>query len=290
MQCHGLPSHTNLILVFLLVHADTSKPDTNRGQTVALTDTFTRNIKYSGAPAGDKHSDGGGMYLHITKAGKYWRMNYRFAGKQKTLALGVYPAVSLADARQGRDKARKLLAQGTDPSTAKREDQRATATAAANTFELVAREFHQSKGDSWSTGYAAKWLRGLEKDLFPYVGALALATITAPVLLDALRRIEKRGAIESAHTLRQTAGQVFLYGVQTGRCERNPALDLHGALTPGNVKHMAALREPGSKSGPHRCGSLKYLTTGFAKSLPRPPFAFPGLQSPHRPPPTCGSP
>ncbi len=231
-------------MVFLLVHADTSKPDTNKGQTVALTDTFTRNTKHSGAPAGDKHSDGGGMYLHITKAGKYWRMNYRFAGKQKTLALGVYPAVSLAEARQGRDKARKLLAQGTDPSTAKREDQRATATAAANTFELVAREFHKSKGDSWSTAYAAKWLRGLEKDLFPYVGALALATITAPVLLDALRRVEKRGAIESAHTLRQTAGQVFLYGVQTGRCERNPAPDLNGALKPVNVTHMAAILEP----------------------------------------------
>ena len=130
------------------------------------------------------------------------------------------------------------------PSTAKREGQRATATAAANTFELVAREFHKSKGDSWSIGYAAKWLRGLEKDLFPYVGPLALATITAPVLLDALRRVEKRGAIESAHTLRQTSGQVFLYGVQTGRCERNPAIDLHGALKPVNVKHMAAILEP----------------------------------------------
>ena len=88
-------------MVFLLVYADTSKTDTNKGQAVALTDTFTRNTKHSGTPAGDKHSDGGGMYLHITKAGKYWRMNYRFAGKQKTLALGVYPAVSLAEARQG---------------------------------------------------------------------------------------------------------------------------------------------------------------------------------------------
>ena len=108
---------------------------------MALTDTFTRNTKHSGAPAGDKHSDGGGMYLHITGAGRYWRMNYRFAGKQKTLALGVYPAVSLANARKGRDKARKLLAQGTDPSIAKREDQQAMAAAAANTFEVVARDW-----------------------------------------------------------------------------------------------------------------------------------------------------
>jgi integrase len=209
-----------------------------------LTAIFTKNAKHSGAPAGDKYTDGGGMYLLVTKAGKYWRMNYRFAAKRKTLALGVYPAVSLEEARQGREKARKLLAQDIDPSAAKQEGRQATAMAAANTFELVAREFHKSKGDSWSTGYAAKWLRGLEKDLFPYLGALPLATITAPVLLNALRRVEKRGAIESAHTLRQTAGQVFLYGVQTGRCERNPAPDLNGALKPVNVKHMAAILEP----------------------------------------------
>jgi integrase len=210
-----------------------------------LSDIFLKNsTKHSGAPAGDKHTDGGGMYLLVNKAGKYWRMDYRFAGKRKTLALGVYPAVSLAKARQRREKARELLADGIDPSTAKRDEKQATAVAAANTFELVAREFHQSKGDSWSTGYAAKWLRGLEKDLFPYLGGLALATITPPMLLDSLRRVEKRGAIESAHTLRKTAGQVFLYGVQTGRCERNPAPDLNGALKPVTVKHMAAILEP----------------------------------------------
>ncbi|MDO8774300.1 MAG: integrase arm-type DNA-binding domain-containing protein [Burkholderiaceae bacterium] len=211
---------------------------------MALTDTFVKNTKPNGAAAGDKHADGGGMYLLVNKGGKYWRMDYRFADKRRTLALGVYPAVSLAKARQRRDKAREQLADGIDPGTAKREEKQATATAAANTFELVAREFHKSKGDSWSPGYAAKWLRGLEKDLFPYLGALPLATITAPALLEALRRVEKRGAIETAHTLRQTAGQVFLYGVQTGRCERSPALDLHGALKPVNVTHMAAIVEP----------------------------------------------
>ena len=209
-----------------------------------LTDTFAKNIKHTGAPAGDKHTDGGGMYMLVNAGGKYWRMNYRFDDKRKTLALGVYPAVSLAKARQRREKARELLADGIDPSVAKRTEQLATAVAGANTFELVAREFHKSKSDSWSTSYAAKWLRGLEKDLFPYLGALPLATITAPMLLDALRRVEKRGAIESAHTLRQTAGQVFMYGVQTGRCERNPAPDLNGALKPVNVKHMAAILEP----------------------------------------------
>lgn len=226
-----------------------------------LTDTFAKNIKHSGAPAGEKYTDGGAMYMLVNAGGKYWRMNYRFEGKRKTLALGVYPAVSLAKARQRRDKARELLADGINPSVAKRHEQQATAVAAANTFELVAREFHKSKNDSWSINYAAKWLRGLEKDLFPYLGALPLATITAPLLLDALRRVEKRGAIESAHTLRKTAGQVFMYGVQTGRCERNPAPDLNGALKPVNVKHMAAILEP------FKVGELLRAIQGYSGQL-----------------------
>ena len=108
---------------------------------MALTDTFTKNTKHSGKPAGDKHTDGGGMYLLVNVGGKYWRMDYRFADKRKTLALGVYPEVSLAKARQRREKARELLADGIDPSTAKREEKRAKADAAAHTFELVARDW-----------------------------------------------------------------------------------------------------------------------------------------------------
>ncbi|MHB1199175.1 MAG: tyrosine-type recombinase/integrase [Polaromonas sp.] len=239
---------------------------------MALTDTFVKNVKPTGAPAGDKHTDGGGMYLLVNAGGKYWRMNYRFADKRKTLALGVYPAVSLLKARQRRDKARELLADGIDPSAAKREEKQATAVAAANTFELVAREFHKSKGDSWSASYAEKWLRGLEKDLFPYLGSLPLATITAPVLLDALRRVEKRGAVESAHTLRQTAGQVFRYGIQTGRCERSPSLDLHGALKPVTVKHMAAILEP------FKVGELLRAIDGYSgQSMTRAALALSAL-------------
>ena len=209
-----------------------------------LSDTFVRNTKHSGAPAGDKHSDGGGMYLHITKAGKYWRMNYRFAAKQKTLALGVYPAVSLADARQGRDKARKLLAQGTDPSSAKREGQQATAMAATNTFEAVAREFHALKAGGWSEGHATKWLRMNELYLFPHIGSLPLSTIKAPALLAALRKVEKKGILSTAQDLQAMAGQVFRYGVQTGRCESNPGVDLKGALQPHIAKHFAAIIDP----------------------------------------------
>ena len=211
---------------------------------MALTDTFVKNIKPTESPTGDKHTDGQGLYLHVKQAGKYWRMNYRFNGKQKLLALGVYPAVSLLKARQRRDKARELLADGIDPNIAKKEEKRANAISAVNTFELVAREFLQTKADAWSASYSEKWLRGMVKDLFPYLGSLAVASIKAPALLDVLKRVEKRGAIETAHTLRQTAGQVFRYSIQTGRCERNPSQDLQGALKPVTTKNMAAILEP----------------------------------------------
>ena len=211
---------------------------------MALTNTFVKNIKYSIGSAVGKYRDGGGMYLLVNASGKYWRMDYRFDDKRKTLSFGVYPTISLAKARQRREKAREQLADGIDPGVSKRDEKMAKAITAANTFELVAREFHKSKSDSWSTSYAEKWLRGQEKDLFPYIGRLPLATITAPILLNALRRVESRGAIESAHTLRQTAGQVFTYGVQTGRCERNPSADLRGAIKPVIVKHMSAILDP----------------------------------------------
>ncbi|WHZ12093.1 MAG: Integrase [Burkholderiaceae bacterium] len=211
---------------------------------MALTDTFVRQVKHSGRPSGDKHADGGGLYLHVTGAGKYWRMAYRFAGKQKTLAFGVYPAVSLAKARKARDKARELLAEGLDPGVTKAAEKVAARVASANTFEAVAREFHATKASGWSPEYAARWIERMEKDLFPYIGRLTLLQVTAPILLDALRRVEKRGAHEVAHTMRQTAGQVFRYGVQTGRCERSPVPDLHGALKPIVVRHMPAILEP----------------------------------------------
>ncbi len=122
----------------------------------------------------------------------------------------------------------------------------------------MAREFFETKKAGWSPKYAARWIERMEKDLFPHLGAMPAGNITAPLLLDALRRVEKRGAIETAHTLRQMAGQTFRYGVQTGRCERNPALDLHGALQPLQVKHMAAVLEP------TRAGDLMRAIDGYA--------------------------
>ena len=211
---------------------------------MALTDTFIKQVKPTGNATGDKHRDALGMYLHVKAAGKYWRMDYRFADKRKTLALGVYPAVSLAKARQRRDKAREQLADGTDPSEAKRDDKRVKAVASANTFELVAREFHAGKLAAWSPSYFKKWLKQLEKDVFPYVGKLPIASITTPMMLEVIRRIEKREVHDTAHTVKQTSGQVFRYGIQTGRCERDPCLDLAGALKPVIVKNMAAILDP----------------------------------------------
>ncbi|MFE1573505.1 tyrosine-type recombinase/integrase [Comamonas odontotermitis] len=209
-----------------------------------LTDTFVKQAKHSGKPAGDKHSDGGGLYLHIMAAGKYWRMAYRFGGKQKTLALGVYPAVTLAQARRRRDDARIKLAESIEPSIVKQAEKAARAVAGENTFEAVAREYHGVKKGGWSEKYAAKWLRGLEKDIFPYVGSMQLIDITAPLMLNALRKVERRGNRDAAHTLSQNSGQVFRYGIQTGRCKQNPMPDLQGALEPVVVKHMPAVLEP----------------------------------------------
>jgi len=183
-------------------------------------------------------------------SGKYWRMKYRFAGKEKLLAFGKYPDVSLAHARKACDKARDLLKNDIDPGAAKRLEKIALSVAAANTFEAVAREFHTMMVEQWSAIHAKRWIEGLEKDVFPYIGRMPIAAITAPVVLDTLRRVERRGAIETLHRLRQSVGQVFRYGIQTGRCERDPAADLRGALKQVTVKHMPAILEP------HQVGEL----------------------------------
>ncbi|MEO6410293.1 MAG: integrase arm-type DNA-binding domain-containing protein, partial [Burkholderiaceae bacterium] len=192
-----------------------------------------------------RFTDAGGMYLEVAPSGsKRWFWKYLFGGKEKRLALGSYPQTSLKGARHARDDARRLHSQGTDPVQRRRLDKLTNAVQRDATFEAVARELYAAKASGWSAQYGARWIERMEKDLFPWIGALSLPEITAPLLLQTLRRIEGRGANETAHTLRQTAGQVFRYGVQTGRCERNPAGDLAGALKTINVKHMAAVVEP----------------------------------------------
>lgn len=211
---------------------------------MALTDTFVKNIKFAGTAAGKKHTDGQGLYLHVKEAGKYWRMNYRFTGKQKTLALGVYPAVSLAKARARRDKARETLADGIDPSTAKREEERAKADAAAHTFELVAREWLTKTSTERAPTTQTKITSWLEKDVIPFIGAMPMSTIGPRDVLAALRKMEARGALDSVHRVKQVTGQVFRYAVAIGAAERDITQDLKGSLAKAAPSHFAAITEP----------------------------------------------
>jgi hypothetical protein len=166
-----------------------------------LTATFVTQIKHKGKPAGEKYTDGDGMYLLVKAAGKYWRMDYTIHGKRRTLAIGVYPAVSLAQARKLRAEARELLAQGIDPSAAKQENRQAEKLAAVNTYEAVAREFHGLKAPGWSEAHAGKWLRMNELYLFPELGRLPIDTIKPPTLLKALRQVEAKGILSTAQDL-----------------------------------------------------------------------------------------
>ena len=209
-----------------------------------LNATAIKNFKHSGKPTGDKHSDGEGMYLLVKAAGMYWRMDYTLHGKRKTLALGVYPPVSLLDARKGRTAARELIAKGVDPSVAKQDAAHEKKLAAANTYETVAREFHHVKSEGWSEAHATKWLRMNELYLFPAIGHLPIKDIKASKVLAALRKVEAKGILSTAQDLQQMAGQVFRYAVQTDRIEQSPISDLKGALKPHVAEHFAATLDP----------------------------------------------
>ncbi|OPY67859.1 MAG: putative prophage CPS-53 integrase [Syntrophorhabdus sp. PtaU1.Bin050] len=188
--------------------------------------------------------DGKGLFLLITPQGsKLWRFKYRYEGKEKLLSLGTYPEVSLSDARQRRDEARKQLAHGVDPGATRRAMKQAKAEE-TETFEVIAREWHTKFTPTWTTGHAHTIMSRLERDLFPWVGARPINDIKAPELLAVLRRVESRGALESAHRIRTIAGQVFRYAVATGRAERDPSGDLKGALPQPGEKHHAAIIDP----------------------------------------------
>jgi integrase len=197
-----------------------------------------------------KISDGFGLHLLITPTGgKLWRMQYRFASKQKLLSFGSYPSVTLADARQRREDAKKLLANGVDPSEVKRAQKTARADSAANSFEVIAREWHGKFSPSWTAMYAERILDRLQRGAFPWIGSRPIAEIKAPDVLATLRRIESQGKLESAHRLRTIIGQVFRYAVATGRAERDPTGDLKGALPPKNRQHFAAMTDPREVAG-----------------------------------------
>lgn len=190
-------------------------------------------------------ADGQGLLLEITPEGsKRWRLRYRFGGAERMLSMGLYPETSLATARDRRDAARKLLAAGVDPSAARKAEKSARAGAAANSFEAVAREWHATKIGGWSPDHAARTLRRMETDVFPYVGSEPIDAVTPKRVLEVVRRVEARGAIETAHTILQQMGQVFDHAIHTDRCETNPARGRSKALRPVIVKHMAAVTDP----------------------------------------------
>lgn len=208
-----------------------------------LQDIEARKAKPKEAPY--KLSDERGLYLLITPmGGKLWRLNFRFGGKQKTLALGTYPDVGLADARAKREEARQMLAAGIDPCEQRKATKAAKAGSAANSFEVIAREWFAKYSPTWASSHGDKIIRRLERDVFPWIGQKPIAELTAPELLTAARRIEERGALETAHRALQNCGQVFRYAIATGRAERDPTGDLRGALPPVRGEHFAALVEP----------------------------------------------
>lgn len=208
-----------------------------------LTDTAIRNAKPGAKPA--KLFDERGLYLLISPTGgKWWRFRFAFGGKEKLLSLGVYPDVSLKDARGRRDAARKLLAEGIDPGEDRKTRKAVKEDRAANSFEVVTREWFGKFSLQWVKLHAARVIRRFERDVFPWIGGKPVADVTAPDLLAVVRRIEGRGALETAHRALGDCRQVFRYAVAAGLCTRDPSGDLRGALQPTNSEHFSAVTEP----------------------------------------------
>lgn len=187
--------------------------------------------------------DGQGLSLLIEPNGsKSWRFRYRFAGKPKMISLGVYPTITLADARSRRDDARKLVAEGKNPSEVRKEQKIALQTESESAFEKIATEWHQMKSAKWSAGYASDIMEAFQNDIFPYVGTRPVGEIKPLELLNVLRKIEKRGALEKMRKVRQRCSEVFRYAIATGRAEFNPAADLSSALDVHQSNHFPFLK------------------------------------------------
>lgn len=211
---------------------------------MALTDTFIRQIKHSGKATGDKYSDAHGLFLLVKAVGKYWRLDYRYLGKRKTLSLGVYPVISLVKARKRREEARELLADGIDPGEAKRVDKQNKTLASAHTFELVAKNWLSKTAALRAPSTQQKVTTWLVQHVYPSLGGIAISAIRPIDVLSTLQKIEARGAIESAHRVKQLCGQIFRYAVSTGLAERDVTADLKGALSIIPRTHFAAITEP----------------------------------------------
>jgi len=215
---------------------------------MTLTDVAIRRAKPTDKT--QRLFDGGGMYLELSPAGgKWWRLKYRFGGKEKRLSLGTYPDTGLADAREKRDAARKLLAAGVDPGEQRKATKAAGNERAANSFEVIAREWHAKQSVMWVDLHASRIMLRMENDVFPWLGSRPIADIPAKDFLTTVNRIVNRGATESAHRVLQNCGQVMRYAIATGRADRNPVADLRGALPPVKQTHHASIIEPQAIGG-----------------------------------------
>jgi integrase len=207
---------------------------------MALTDTKIRKARSTDKPY--KLFDGQGLYLLVHPNGsKYWRMQYTFAGKRRLYAIGVYPQVSLAEARLARDQARKLVRNGTDPVHAKRDAKRQAKVRAANSFERIAREWHDRQAGRWTPDHAARVIMSLEREVFPYIGAKPIAEATAPMIMEVVQRVERRDALDVAARILQRVSAVYRYAIQRGYATHNPASDLKGSVKTRKVTHRLAL-------------------------------------------------
>ena len=220
------------------------EPDTPVDESIypmSLSDAKARNAKPKTKPY--KIADGEGLFLFVMPSGsKYWRLKYFFAGKEKMLALGVYPEITLADARERRAQARKALAAGNNPGEAKKEAKRVATLKSANAFEVVAREWFEKRKHEWASSSADTMLARLEQHILPKLGQRPIADITAPEVLAVLRGVEEKGTLETARRVMQMCGQIFSYAIATGRAERNPVPDLRGALKTPVAKHHSFLQ------------------------------------------------
>jgi integrase len=223
------------------------------------------DIKIKNAKPEDKVRrlyDERGLYLEVSpKGGKWWRFKYRFRNKEKRISLGTYPDVTLSLARKRRDENRRLVAEGLDPSEQKKLQKASDQALSANSFGKVALEWHSKKSPTWSQVHADNITGRLKRDVFPWLGQRPIAEITAPELLQVIRRVEERGAIETAHRVLRNCGEVFSYAIVTGRAERNLAADLQGALQHTVKKHLAAITEP------ERAGELLRMIDGYQGTL-----------------------
>lgn len=228
---------------------------------MALTDSAIRTAKPTDKPY--RLFDGGGLYLEVSPAGgKLWRLKYRYAGKEKLLALGKYPVVTLADARGKREASKKLLSENVDPGVYKQQEKTRRHLLAANSFEVISREWFSEVLSAKSLGYQTKITRLLERDAFPFLGSRPLAELSAPEILAVAKRVEARGLRETSHRLLQITGQVIRYAIRKGVASNDPTAALRGALQPVKAKHMAA-----PSDDPMKVGEILRMLDAFKGSL-----------------------